>query len=606
MIIYLYKTYKHCYLVTLVLSTLVLFLNPSNLFAQEDGLKNLINQKIEASKRVDSSQRVQKNQEKQVILNNFENSDSVGNKEDSLDLEAELTFTPPQEPNKKIDTTSFIQRALSVKKRRPAKNYKTEESWNKYYAITSSNAYKKKHVLNENFEVFGWHPYWMGSAYKSYNFSLLSTIAYFSYELNPATGGYYSIHDWKTTVLVDSAHQHGTKVLLSVTNFGIKNNSTFLSNPGAQRNFIDILISLLKERNADGVNIDFESLSVNSRNDLTNFIIDLSNRLKSADKKYMITLALPPIDYNRVYEFDQLNKYVDLYIIMGYEFYGINSSVAGPVAPLESGQTWWDYNLNVALDEYLMEGLSQKKILMGLPYYGAEWETESLKFPSKAKRFVNYPMYRNVIKKHGQLPCCEDEPSKSKFYVYRDDNSNYRQLWYEDSLSLSKKYDWVIERQIGGVGIWALGYDNGYGELWKLLAAKFALGTDEAKIANAKKFWSRYSPRRLMGLSLRIMKNPSYLIKNPRPLMGLFGAIFGVGLLSFYFLFKFGHRIKRTFNVAIKGSLALMIIIMIALIFIGMKYIAFDEIIYLILGFIIGAIIIFFLSKRFLSEKDLP
>lgn len=590
----------------LCFSIILLFSVCKNANAQ-DGLKNLINQKIEEAKRNDSSKLIVKPQEKIEKASNNQLTDSLA-LVDSLSTESELALDMEleQDENKQIDTSSFVKRALSVKKRKPVKNYKAEKSWDKYYAISNSNTYKEEHLLDENFKVFGWHPYWMGSAYKSYNFSLLSAIAYFSYELNPSTGGYYSIHDWKTTDLVDSAHQHGTKVLLSVTNFGVKNNNTFLSNPAAQRNFIDILISLLKERNADGVNIDFESLSPSNRNELTNFIIDLSNRLKSSDKKYMITLALPPIDYNRVYEFSQLNKYVDLYIIMGYEFYGINSSVAGPVSPLESGQTWWDYNLNVALDEYLLEGVSKKKILMGLPYYGAEWETESLKFPSKSKKFVNYPMYRNIKKKHGDLPCCEDEPSKSKFYVYRDDNNNYRQLWYEDSLSLSKKYDWIKEKDIGGVGIWALGYDNGYDELWKLLAAKFALSPEEARTANVRSFWSRYTPRSMMYLALRIIKNPTYLLKNPRPLFGLFGAIFGVGLLSFYFLFRFGHRISRSFNVAIKGSLALMIIILVALIFIGMKYIAFDGFMYLILGFIIGAIIIFILSKRFLSEKDLP
>ena len=524
--------------------------------------------------------------------------------QDGADLALSTSDTPSE--GKKIDTTSFIRRALSVKKRKPTKTYKSESNWDKYYAITQGNAYKKEHLLSEDFKVFGWHPYWMGSAYKSYNFSLLSTIAYFSYELNPATGGYYSIHDWNTTSLIDSAHAHGTKVLLSVTNFGFQNNNLFLSNPKAQRNFINTLISLLKERNADGVNIDFESLNARNRDQLTNFILDLSNSLKTNDSKYRITLALPPIDFNHVYDFKQLNKYVDQYIVMGYEFYGVNSPVAGPVSALESGQTWWDYNLNSALDEYLMEGVVPKKILMGLPYYGAEWQTESLKFPSKATKFIQYPMYRNIRKKHGELPCCEDDESKSKFYVYRDNQNKYRQLWYEDSLSLSKKYDWIKERGIGGVGIWALGYDNGYDDLWKLLANKFALTEEEAKEANAWAFLSKFSPRRLMFLALRIVKNPNYLLKNPRPLFGLFGALFGVGMLSFYFLFRFGHRIKRSFNIAIKGSLALLIIVMVALIFIGMRYMGLHDIMYLVLGFIIGAIIIFFFSRRFLSEKDLP
>ncbi|MGE3801987.1 MAG: hypothetical protein AB7H80_13280, partial [Candidatus Kapaibacterium sp.] len=30
-----------------------------------------------------------------------------------------------------------------------------------------------------------------------------------------------------------------------------------------------------------------------------------------------------------------------------------------------------------------------------------------------------------------------------------------------------------IQNELGGVGIWALGYDNGYTELWELLGMKF-------------------------------------------------------------------------------------------------------------------------------------
>ena len=35
---------------------------------------------------------------------------------------------------------------------------------------------------NPSREVFGYHPYWMGTAWTSYNFNLISTLAYFSAE----------------------------------------------------------------------------------------------------------------------------------------------------------------------------------------------------------------------------------------------------------------------------------------------------------------------------------------------------------------------------------------------------------------------------------------
>ena len=47
------------------------------------------------------------------------------------------------------------------------------------------------------------------------------------------------------------------------------------------------------------------------------------------------------------------------------------------------------------------------------------------------------------------------------------------QGWYDDSLSLSLKYDFAINNNLLGVGIWALGYDGTNPELWDLLSAKF-------------------------------------------------------------------------------------------------------------------------------------
>lgn len=582
------------------LLTLSLYLVASFAFAQNEGLKKYFNQRIKQYKGSEEVTNESKAEEA------FDDVDSVFLASPSNDTLSIDDISLDGGNQKAIDTTSFLIRANAVKKRQPRSKFKNETQWDKHYGITNAEVYKKKHLLKEDYKVFGWHPYWMGSAYKEYNFSLLSMIAYFSYELNPKTGGYNTIHDWKTTSLIDSAKAHDTEVLLSVTNFGGNNNRVFLSSPKAQDKLIDELSSLLKERNANGVNIDFENIPSSQRLNFTTFIIQLSNKLKLNNSNYRITLAIPPIDYQNVYDFKKLNSYVDHYIIMGYEFYGANSKHAGPISPVSSGSYWWDYNLQSALDQYEAEGIEFPKTLMGLPYYGAEWKTQSLKFPSKVKSFVKYPMYRDIKKKYGELPCCEDESSLSKYYVYRDSDNDYRQLWYEDSLSLSKKYDWVIEKNLGGVGIWALGYDNGNDELWKLLAAKFAYQGLEEKNAKISSFLKRFSPRRLLYLVMRIIKDPTYLTRNPRPLLSLFGAISGLSLIGFFFIFRYGYRISRMFNVALKGTVTLLVLVLVGLVFLAMKFSIASQLLYLSVGFAIGAIIIIILSRTFLKEKELP
>jgi spore germination protein YaaH len=48
-----------------------------------------------------------------------------------------------------------------------------------------------------------------------------------------------------------------------------------------------------------------------------------------------------------------------------------------------------------------------------------------------------------------------------------------RQVYFENERSLRAKYELIKANDLAGVGIWALGYDGGYQELWNLLKEQF-------------------------------------------------------------------------------------------------------------------------------------
>ncbi len=56
-------------------------------------------------------------------------------------------------------------------------------------------------------EIFGYHPYWMGTSWQNYNFDLITTLAYFSAEVN-ANGSLGDIHGWPITGLINEEHAH--------------------------------------------------------------------------------------------------------------------------------------------------------------------------------------------------------------------------------------------------------------------------------------------------------------------------------------------------------------------------------------------------------------
>lgn len=67
--------------------------------------------------------------------------------------------------------------------------------------------------------VYGWYLYRTGTAYEDFDYSLLSDVPYFSYEVNSQTDEPDDIYFRKTTNIVNKAHAAGSCVHLTATLF---------------------------------------------------------------------------------------------------------------------------------------------------------------------------------------------------------------------------------------------------------------------------------------------------------------------------------------------------------------------------------------------------
>jgi spore germination protein YaaH len=384
--------------------------------------------------------------------------------------------------NKKEKTTvSYNKRELLthrnlVEKQFENFNFKSEQQWDSLNKISPQKVSLKKGKVHPDIHTFGWHLYSNGSSWKNYNFSMLWGISYFSYKIQPETGSYKNIHQWKTTALIDSAKANNCKVFLSVSNFGNKNNATFLENPKAQKTLIDSLSNLLALRNADGINIDFEGVAKKNKEAFSKFIVKASKELKLINPKYMISLCLYAEDWNHVFDIKTIDSAVDFYTLMGYDYYGSFSKTTGPVSPLQKTKLFGN-GVEYSVNYYKNQGVRLKKLIVGLPYYGAEWYTKNSEIGTTVTKFKSHPKYNSIKEFYIdslKIPVQFNTQSSSSYLIIEDKNKEYRQLFFEDVKSLSVKYDWIKKQKIGGVGIWALGYDNGYPELWDLLTEKFS------------------------------------------------------------------------------------------------------------------------------------
>ena len=316
-------------------------------------------------------------------------------------------------------------------------------------------------------EVFGYHPYWMGTAWQNYNYNLISTISYFSVEAT-ATGDLSDLHGWPVVGLINLAHSYGVDVVLCVTLFNNGDLITLLSNPSYRQNLIDNLLTQVQAGNADGVNIDFESFPPSQKQNMVQFITDLTNTFHAEIPGSKITLATPAVDWNDGWDYNALATISDGLFIMGYDYYYSGSSTTGPNAPLSGN----GYTVSWTIDDYLNKTNNQSdKLIIGCPYFGFEWPASSGSSGTSTTDNGSAKFYAEMegnALSYGKL---WHESSQTPWYRYQ--NPNWIQGWYDDSLSLSLKYDFAIENDLLGVGIWAMGYDGNNLELWDLLSAKF-------------------------------------------------------------------------------------------------------------------------------------
>ncbi len=325
-----------------------------------------------------------------------------------------------------------------------------------------------------NKKVFGWFPYWQGTTYQNFEWSLISDLSYFAYEVDPNTGDPVSTHSFETAAVVDEALAHGVNVSLCVTLFS--NHSTFLGSSTARQNLIDNLIQLVSSRGANGVNIDFEGVSSSLKTEFNDFLVQLADAFHTQLPGSQVSVALYAVDWGDVFDEALLNNHLDLFIIMGYDYYYSGSSTAGPTDPLYAFVNGSILNLSKSVNYYLNEGISREKLLIGLPYYGFDYPTDSPDLYASTTGSGSAKIFTTVMDNaYGYYSSSNnhfDYNSYSNYYVYN--NGNWHQCFINNRQTMEKRLSLINEYDLGGMGIWALGYDDGYMDYWDAIANRFS------------------------------------------------------------------------------------------------------------------------------------
>ena len=169
---------------------------------------------------------------------------------------------------------------------------------------------------------------------------------------------------------------------------------------------------------------------------------------------------------------------VDKQMVMTYGYRTTTATVAGAVAPLAHAAR----NVDIHITR-ILQSAPAASILLGVPYYGFDWPVTSAvpnatvqtdKTTYGPAKSITYAAARAYLAAHPTIVRHHDTVEGSAYYIYRDAvKKTYREVYFDDEVSLAAKYDYALVKGLGGIGIWTLDNDRGYSQLWNVLRAKF-------------------------------------------------------------------------------------------------------------------------------------
>lgn len=349
-------------------------------------------------------------------------------------------------------------------------------------------------------KVYGYVPYW--NVYTATPSAVLTDVAYFSLTLS-GTGEIVEQVDggpdmglrrmqsddfteWQAQRRAQFQKTHITFTMLQNDDI----DSLLVSQPAQQR-AIQNITQVLASYPFAGVNLDVEyggSATNAQRRSYAEFVAAVKQAMSAQAPGAELSVAVygSAASKQLLWDVPALEPSVDYFIMMAYDYHVRSSSTAGPVAPIFGKQAGrWQDDIVSNLRDLLLD-VPPQKILLGIPFYGYEWTTTGLEsgsntFPGTGSTALYQRVMRMIQNPTGtglsQVTEHWDEDALSPYLTYTSRGDN-RVLYYENARSLSYKLDLVRQVDLGGVAIWAVGYEGDNPELWDVIQAK--LGTPTA------------------------------------------------------------------------------------------------------------------------------
>lgn len=325
--------------------------------------------------------------------------------------------------------------------------------------------------------IDAWAPYWTLP-------DAQSTLATNGRMLRQVSPFWYSTHD-ATTIALDgnltpettgafivAIRQAGAKVIPSIVDVMPPGGmAAVLADPATRAAHVAAIADLAATNGFDGIDIDYEQFAfadarstwATTRPLWLTFLAELGDRLHADGRT--LTVSVPYItDAGRtdlsgywVYDYGGMEPHVDQIRIMAYDY---STGKAGPIAPLPFVEQAIKAAKEAVGDD--------SKLVLGVALYGYNWPIATVGTcpPNpEGKTSVSQRNIDELIAKRGATPIHDQVTGESSFTYQLDVTdgtttcTQTREVHYVDAEGARLRIDLARRERLGGVSLWALGFD---------------------------------------------------------------------------------------------------------------------------------------------------
>lgn len=327
-------------------------------------------------------------------------------------------------------------------------------------------------------QVIGFIPYWLLDKAQTDYSKYITTLTYFGLRVDDNGNilklttpqqeepGWYALESGKLDPFFKNAKQEKVSLSLLIDSGSVPAIDSLVSDPILHADNLAFDVSkVMNKYDFSDLNLDIEytsQASPEARVNFTKFVSEVKKKLPNNT----LTIEVAPGDVikQNLIDISAVSKIADNIVIMAYDFHSTSSFVTGPVAPLNGAGVMSEYDVTSAAENAL-KSVPSKKLILGIPLYGYEWE--SLGSVPRSAIIPNSGVVASNARAQELLASCtscalhSDTQAVEQYISYFDNNSGTNHiLFYPNDKSTDAKLKLAKTLNLEGVALWALGYEG--------------------------------------------------------------------------------------------------------------------------------------------------